>query len=217
MTYSVREMHLTIQGEGANAGRVALFVRFSGCNLWSGREEDRARGAGACAAWCDTNFVGTDGVNGGRFETAADLVARMSALWPLRSAERRFCVLTGGEPALQLDEALCGALRSGGWRVAIETNGTHRIPGYLDWITVSPKAGTKIVQDHGNELKIVYPQEGIDPADFVAHDFVHFYISPKWSSDPAEWRKNTRAVIDYCIAHPQWRVSVQSHKFLEIP
>lgn len=214
MAYAVKEIFRTLQGEGANAGRVAVFCRFTGCNLWSGREADRST---AVCQLCDTNFLGTDGVNGGKYETAEALVARMDALWVGDSGGRKFCVLTGGEPTLQVDANLGYALSRKGWEIAMETNGTRPVPARCaDWITVSPKAGTVLLQTSGHELKIVYPQHGVNPADFEKLDFKHFFLSPKWVPDAEQWKQHTEAVVRYCLERPKWRLSVQSHKFVGI-
>jgi 7-carboxy-7-deazaguanine synthase (Cx14CxxC type) len=208
--YHVKEIFYTLQGEGANAGTPAVFCRFSGCNLWSGREEDRAE---ATCQFCDTDFVGTDGTGGGRFETADDLARAVDAAGaPARGP--RLVVLTGGEPMLQVDAALIDALHARGYSLAIETNGTLAVPDSIDWICVSPKAGAKLRQTSGNELKIVYPQAGIDPADFLDLDFAHRFLQPMDGPRRAE---NTAAAIAYCKANPQWRLSVQTHKALGIP
>jgi 7-carboxy-7-deazaguanine synthase (Cx14CxxC type) len=208
MSYAVKEMFLTLQGEGMQAGRRAVFLRLSGCNLWSGREGDRAR---AQCTFCDTDFVGTDGENGGRYE-ADDLAARAKALWG--AGERPLVVITGGEPMLQLDDALVAALHAQGFEAAMETNGTLPAVTSLDWICVSPKAGTKVVQRSGDELKLVWPQAGIDPADLLAWDFRHFLIQPLDCTDAAGARA---AAIDYVMANPRWRLSVQTHKMLGLP
>jgi 7-carboxy-7-deazaguanine synthase (Cx14CxxC type) len=209
--YAVKEMFLTLQGEGANAGRPSVFCRFSGCNLWSGLEADRGKGPGGCSAWCDTDFRGTDGTHGGRYSAPA-LAAKAAELWgPTRP--HRFAVLTGGEPMLQVDRVLIDVLHRFDFRVAIETNGTRPVPDSADWVTVSPKAGAPPVHRTGQELKLVWPQEGIDPADYLGWAFGLFYLQPKDGPDAAE---NTRACVDYCLANPAWRLSVQSHKALGI-
>ncbi len=204
MTYTVKEIFLTLQGEGAQSGRRAVFLRFSGCNLWSGREEDRAT---ADCTFCDTDFVGT-GPDGGKFARADELAAAAARSWG-PSRERRYIVITGGEPLLQLDTPLIDALHAEGFEIAIESNGTLPAPPGIDWICVSPKAGTKIVQRSGNELKLVYPQQGIDPADLTGWNFTHFFLQPM---DSPEREANTRAAIGYALEHPQWRVSLQTHK-----
>jgi 7-carboxy-7-deazaguanine synthase (Cx14CxxC type) len=208
MSYAVKEMFLTLQGEGMQAGRRAVFLRLSGCNLWSGREGDRLL---AQCTFCDTDFVGTDGENGGRYE-ASDLAARAKALWG--AGERPLVVITGGEPMLQLDEALLASLHAEGFEAAVETNGTLPALPALDWICVSPKAGTQVVQRSGNELKLVWPQAGIDPAELLGWDFDHFLIQPL---DCADATRARAAAIDYVMANPRWRLSVQTHKMLGLP
>jgi 7-carboxy-7-deazaguanine synthase (Cx14CxxC type) len=208
VSYAVKELFLTLQGEGMQAGRRAVFLRFAGCNLWSGREQDRAT---ASCTFCDTDFVGTDGADGGRYE-AAPLAARAAALWA--GGERPLVVVTGGEPMLQLDAALIDALHGEGFEIAVETNGTLPAPAGIDWICVSPKAGTRVVQRAGDELKLVWPQAGIDPADLLAWDFDHFLIQPLDCADAAAARA---AAIDYVLAHPRWRLSLQTHKLLGLP
>jgi 7-carboxy-7-deazaguanine synthase len=208
MSYAVKEVFLTLQGEGMQAGRRAVFLRFAGCNLWTGREQDRAS---AQCSFCDTDFVGIDGENGGRYDAEA-LAARVEALWG--EGERRLVVITGGEPMLQLDAALIDALHGRGFEVAVETNGTLPAPAGLDWICVSPKAGTQIVQRSGNELKLVWPQAGIDPAELLGWDFDHFLIQPLDGPDRAA---SEAAAIDYVMANPGWRLSLQTHKLLGLP
>jgi 7-carboxy-7-deazaguanine synthase len=208
MRYAVKEMFLTLQGEGAQAGRRAVFLRFTGCNLWSGREQDRAD---AQCNFCDTDFVGTDGENGGRYEGAA-LARRAAALWG--SSASALIVVTGGEPMLQLDTALIEALHAEGFEVAVETNGTVAAPAGIDWICVSPKAGTEVVQRAGNELKLVWPQPGIDPAALSEWDFDHFLIQPM---DCAESKAALEAAIAYVMENPRWRLSLQTHKVLGLP
>lgn len=208
MSYAVKELFLTLQGEGMQAGRRAVFLRFAGCNLWSGREEDRAD---AACTFCDTDFVGTDGENGGRY-TADALAATTCRLWGDGSSP--LVVVTGGEPMLQLDPPLLDALHGAGFEVAVETNGTLPAPPGIDWICVSPKAETEIVQRRGNELKLVWPQEGIDPEPLLAWDFEHFLIQPK---DCAGREAAVRAAIDYVMAHPRWKLSLQTHKLLGLP
>ncbi len=209
MSYSVKEIFLTLQGEGRQAGRAAVFCRFAGCNLWSGREEDRAR---AICQFCDTDFVGTDGAGGGRFANAAELAAAVARAW--RGEGEPFVVCTGGEPLLQLDAALVAALHDEGFRIAIETNGTLLPPVGIDWICVSPKAGTDLALTEGDELKLVYPQEGAAPERFKDLAFDHFLLQPM---DGTERAANTAAAIAYCLRHPRWRLSVQTHKYLGIP
>jgi 7-carboxy-7-deazaguanine synthase (Cx14CxxC type) len=205
--YAVKEVFLTLQGEGAQAGHAAVFCRFAGCNLWSGREEDRAD---AVCRFCDTDFVGLDGSGGGRFADADSLAAAIEAAWT-GGAEHRLVVLTGGEPLLQVDAALVAALHLRGFRVAVETNGTQPAPAGLDWICVSPKAGTTLVLRAGDECKLVFPQPGAEPARFEALDFHHFLLQPMDGPDLAA---NTRAAIEYCLAHPRWRLSLQGHKMV---
>lgn len=209
MSYAVKEIFLTLQGEGGQAGRPAVFCRFSGCNLWSGREQDRA---GAVCTFCDTDFVGVDGPGGGRFATADDLARAVEAAWR-GGPENRLVVLTGGEPLLQVDEALVAALHARGFSIALETNGTLPVPPGVDWICVSPKADAPVVQTRGQELKLVYPQAGVDPARFEGLDFERFLLQPM---DGPDREANTRAAIAYCLAHPRWRLSVQTHKYLGI-
>lgn len=208
--YTVKEIFYTLQGEGAQAGRPAVFCRLAGCNLWSGREEDRVR---AECTFCDTDFVGTDGPGGGRFVDAAALAGAVEAAWG-GGREERFVVLTGGEPMLQVDAALIDALHARQFRIAIETNGTLDVPREIDWICVSPKTGARLVQTSGDELKLVYPQLGLDPASLEALAFTHRYLQPMFGPRLAE---NTHAAIAYCKAHPQWRLSVQMHKLVGIP
>jgi 7-carboxy-7-deazaguanine synthase len=210
MSYAVKEIFLTLQGEGGQAGRAAVFCRFAGCNLWSGREQDRAT---AVCSFCDTDFVGMDGENGGRFDTPADLVAAVDAQW--RGPDQaKLVVCTGGEPMLQLDEPLIEAFHAAGFSIAVETNGTLPAPAGLDWICVSPKADAALAQTSGQELKLVYPQKGVDPARFEAMAFERFFLQPMDGPDRAT---NTAAAIDYCLSHPRWRLSVQTHKYLGIP
>ncbi len=212
MTYAIKEIFFTLQGEGKHTGRPAVFCRFAGCNLWTGREADRAT---AICAFCDTDFVGTDGPGGGKFEDAESLAAAIAATWPADGlAERRYVVCTGGEPALQLDAQAIDALHARGFDVAIETNGTVISPAGLDWICVSPKAGTTIVQRSGSELKLVFPQPGAEPERFEALSFDHFLLQPM--DGPAR-EANTRAALAYCLAHPRWGLSLQTHKILGLP
>lgn len=206
--YSIKEMYYTIQGEGFHSGRPAVFCRFSGCNLWSGREEDRSK---AICQFCDTNFWGTDGKDGGKYELK-DLVAKIKSLFPANRKDP-FVVCTGGEPSLQVDDTLVKALQDEGFEVAIETNGTKPVPASLDWICMSPKAGSEIVLTKGDEIKIVVPQEGIDPKDFETMDFKHFYIQAMESED---WTANIEHAVDYVMHHPKWKLSVQTHKYLGI-
>jgi 7-carboxy-7-deazaguanine synthase len=209
MSYSVKECFYTLQGEGAQAGRPAVFLRFAGCNLWSGREEDRAK---AVCNFCDTDFVGTDGEGGGKFATPDALADWVASRWP--GGGKPYVVCTGGEPLLQLDEAAIDALHARGFEVAVETNGTQPAPRGLDWICVSPKAEAPVVLTHGHELKLVFPQPSALPERFAALAFEHFFLQPM---DGLFKSKNTRAAIDYCLAHPQWRLSIQTHKLLGIP
>ncbi|HXF78287.1 MAG TPA: 7-carboxy-7-deazaguanine synthase [Usitatibacter sp.] len=208
--YSVKEIFYTLQGEGANAGTPAVFCRFAGCNLWSGREEDRA---GAVCDFCDTQFVGTDGDGGGKFEDAPALARAVAARWPARARSHRFVVCTGGEPLLQLDRAAVDAFHAEGFRVAVETNGTIAPPEGLDWVCVSPKARAPLAVRAGDELKLVFPQPGASPERFEALAFGHFFLQPM--DGPAR-EANTRDAIDYCLAHPRWRLSLQSHKIVGI-
>jgi len=208
--YSVKEIFYTLQGEGANAGTPAVFCRFTGCNLWSGREADRAD---AVCDFCDTDFVGTDGPGGGKFVDAAALADAVATMWPARAGGRRFVVCTGGEPLLQLDRAAVDALHARGFRIAIETNGTLAAPTGIDWICVSPKAGAPVVITAGDELKLVFPQSEARPERFEHLDFTHFFLQPM--DGPAR-EANTRGAVDYCLAHPRWRLSIQSHKMIGI-
>ena len=226
MAYTVKEIFLTLQGEGINAGRVAVFCRFTGCNLWSGREVDRAN---ALCNFCDTDFVGTDGKGGGRFETAEALALAVDSHWgqtPIRglspmaiptaspSASHRLVVLTGGEPLLQVDDALIAALHACGFEVAVETNGTQVAPAGLDWVCVSPKAGAPLVQRSGDELKLVFPQRGLSPEAVETLDFRHFLLQPMDGPHQAQF---TAEAVAYCHKHPRWRLSVQTHKLLGLP
>ncbi len=208
MSYAVKEVFPTLQGEGMQAGRRAVFLRFAGCNLWSGREADRA--AAQCS-FCDTDFVGLDGENGGRYEADA-LAARVAVLWG--EAEHRLVVITGGEPLLQLDAALIEALHGHGFEIAVESNGTLPAPAGIDWLCVSPKAGTQVVQRRGDELKLVWPQAGLDPAELLGWDVRHFLMQPM---DCAEADAARAAAIAYVLRHPQWRLSLQNHKVLGLP
>ncbi len=210
MTYAVKEIFATLQGEGAQAGRAAVFCRFAGCNLWSGREKDRA--AAACG-FCDTDFVGIDGEGGGSFASPGALADAIEAAW-LGDKSDRFVVFTGGEPLLQLDEALIDAAHARGFEVAVETNGTLEPPRGVDWLCVSPKAGALMVVARGSELKLVFPQENLSPDALCGLDFAHFWLQPM---DGADLAANTAAAIAYCLAHPHWRLSVQTHKLIGIP
>lgn len=208
MKYAVHEIFYSLQGEGAQAGRPAVFCRFAGCNLWSGREEDREA---AICRFCDTEFVGTAGTGGGAFESADALARALEDAWGRDRGEARFAVCTGGEPLLQLDEALVAAMHERGFTVAVETNGTREVPRGIDWICVSPKAGAPLVQRSGDELKLVYPQAGAEPHRFESLDFRYWFLQPM---DGADRDRHTEAAIDYCLAHPRWRLSLQRHKFL---
>jgi 7-carboxy-7-deazaguanine synthase (Cx14CxxC type) len=212
MSYAVKEIFYTLQGEGANAGRPAVFCRFAGCNLWTGREADRE---GAVCRFCDTDFVGTDGPGGGKFPSAERLASAVAAAWPAaRDEGRPLVVCTGGEPLLQLDPPLLDALHAAGFEVAVETNGTVPPPAGIDWLCLSPKAGAPTVIGAGDELKLVYPQEGAEPARYEALGFRHFFLQPM---DGPSREANTRAAVRYCLAHPRWRLSLQTHKLLGIP
>jgi 7-carboxy-7-deazaguanine synthase len=208
--FVVKEIFKTLQGEGAQAGRAAVFCRFAGCNLWSGREADRST---AVCRFCDTDFVGSDGPGGGRFPTAASLADAIACAWG-KDCDGRFVVFTGGEPLLQLDGELIDAVRGRGFFTAIETNGTLEAPAALDWICVSPKAGTSIRQTAGQELKLVFPQAGVSPEQFERLDFKNFFLQPM---DGPEVARNTALAIQYCLAHPKWRISLQTHKLMGIP
>ena len=213
MPYAVKEIYYTLQGEGAQVGRPAVFCRFAGCNLWSGREADRAE---ATCQFCDTDFVGTDGPGGGKFATAADLAAAVAAAWPETgpSRARPYVVCTGGEPLLQLDSPLIDALHRSGFEVGVETNGTRSVPAGLDWVCVSPKAGAPLVVHQGDELKLVYPQEGAEPERFIGLGFSHFFLQPM---DGPDRSRNTELAVRYCLEHPEWRLSLQTHKILGLP
>ncbi len=213
MSYAVKEMFYTLQGEGLRAGRPAVFCRFAGCNLWSGREEDRER---AVCRFCDTDFVGTDGVRGGKFAEASALAEQAAALWPAGQGHR-YIVLTGGEPLLQVDSALIGALHAEGFEIALETNGTLPVPPGIDWICVSPKAGADWVQRSGHELKLVWPQPALLPQQVQAQTDLHFDHWLLQPMDGPERGANTRSAIDHCQQHPRWRLSLQTHKILDIP
>ena len=211
--YTVKEIYYTLQGEGYHTGRPAVFLRFAGCNLWSGLEKDRST---AVCDFCDTDFVGVDGPGGGKFGTAEQLAAEVVGIWDRSGTNRedRFTVLTGGEPLLQLDAPLIAALHEVGFEIAIETNGTITAPPELDWICVSPKAEAEFVQRSGNELKLIFPQDGIDPAEYTDLPFDHFFLQPM---DGPDITRNTELVTAYCDAHSQWKVSLQTHKILGIP
>jgi len=210
VSYTVKEILYTLQGEGAHAGRPAVFCRFAGCNLWSGREADR--GSAVCR-FCDTDFVGTDGSGGGKFADAQDLAGAIAALWPTPARARRFVVLTGGEPLLQVDAALVDALHAQGFLIAVETNGTVAAPAGIDWLCVSPKAGAPLLQRHGHELKLVYPQPLLPPADVEGLAFERFVLQPM---DGPDLVPNTARAVAYCQAHPQWSLSLQTHKLIGI-
>jgi 7-carboxy-7-deazaguanine synthase (Cx14CxxC type) len=209
MTYSVKEIFLTLQGEGGQAGKAAVFCRFSGCNLWTGREQDRAK---AVCTFCDTDFVGTDGENGGKFATADDLAAAVEAQWT-GGPDDRLVVCTGGEPSLQLDEAAIAALHARGFQIAVESNGTLEAPAGIDWICISPKADAPVVQTSGQELKLVFPQALAMPDRFEGLDFERFWLQPM---DGPDQQANTEAAMEYCLTHPMWRLSVQTHKFIGV-
>ncbi len=211
MTYSVKEIFLTVQGEGGQAGRPAVFLRFAGCNLWSGREQDRAA---AVCTFCDTDFVGTDGPGGGKFTTPAALADAVARTWRGPPGEPALVVCTGGEPLLQLDGPLIAALHGRGFEIAVETNGTIAAPAGIDWICVSPKADAPLAQTSGQELKLVFPQAGVDPARFEGLGFERFYLQPM--DGPAQ-AANTQAAVAYCLEHPRWRLSVQTHKYIGVP
>jgi len=213
VSYAVKEIYYTLQGEGANAGRPAVFLRFSGCNLWSGHEADRPS---AVCDFCDTDFVGTDGPGGGKFAEPGDLARTVAATWGGvgNGDASRFVVCTGGEPLLQLDAPLVQALHAAGFEIAVETNGTQPPPPGLDWVTVSPKAGAPLVLETGDELKLVYPQAGAEPERFERLAFRHFFLQPMDGSDRL---RNTELALAYCLAHPRWRLSLQTHKLLGIP
>jgi len=211
MTYSVKEVYLTVQGEGGQAGRAAVFLRFAGCNLWSGREQDRAT---AVCTFCDTDFVGVDGPGGGKFETADALADAVGAQWRGAPGQPRLVVCTGGEPMLQLDAPVIEALHARGCEIAVESNGTLPAPQGLDWICVSPKADAPLAQVSGQELKLVFPQAGVDPERFESLDFERFYLQPMDGPDQAA---NTEAAIAYCLKRPRWRLSVQTHKYIGVP
>lgn len=211
MAYAVKEIFYTLQGEGAQTGRAAVFCRFAGCNLWSGREADRAN---AICKFCDTDFADTNGPGGGKFSSAIDLAAEIEGKWLVGSSDRRFVVCTGGEPLLQLDSALIDALHARDFEIAVETNGTCPAPEGLDWICVSPKAGAELRQKTGDELKLVYPQAGAEPELFASLPFRHFFLQPM---DGPERERNTQLALRYCMEHPQWRLSLQTHKLLGIP
>lgn len=210
MSYAIKEIYYTLQGEGAHTGRPAVFCRFAGCNLWSGREADRAT---AVCRFCDTDFVGSDGPGGGKFADAGALADAVRRAWPAPDG-RAFVVCTGGEPLLQLDAALVDAFHARDIEIAIESNGTLEAPAGIDWICVSPKAAAPLVLTRGDELKLVFPQEGAEPERYESLDFHHFFLQPM---DGPAVERNTRLAMDYCLAHPRWRLSLQTHKVLSIP
>jgi 7-carboxy-7-deazaguanine synthase (Cx14CxxC type) len=217
VSYAVKEIYYTLQGEGANVGRPAVLLRFAGCNLWSGREQDRAT---AQCGFCDTDFVGTDGPGGARFDSSAAVARAVLAAWPTgvggapeEGGARRFVVCTGGEPLLQLDESLTAALHETGFEIAIETNGTLLPPPGVDWVCVSPKAGAGLVLRRGDELKLVFPQDGLSPESLEGLDFRHWFLQPM---DGPERVRNTELAVRYCLAHPRWRLSLQTHKLVGI-
>lgn len=209
MTYAVKEIFYTLQGEGANAGRPAVLLRFAGCNLWSGQEAERTM---SICRFCDTDFVGVDGQGGGRYSSADELADAVTRVWP-NNVAHRFVVCTGGEPLLQIDDELLDALHARGFVIALETNGTILVPEGIDWICVSPKAGANLVQITGDELKVVYPQENLDPAGFEHLEFIHFFLQPM---DGPDRERNTAATVEYCLRHPKWRLSLQVHKVVGI-
>jgi len=211
MTYSVKEIFYTLQGEGTHAGRPAVFCRFSGCNLWSGRERDRES---AICRFCDTDFVGTDGEGGGKFADAPALASAIDARWPASVARNKFVVFTGGEPLLQLDAALIDAVHARDFEIAIETNGTLPVPDGVDWVCVSPKVGSELVVTKGSELKVVIPQQGQSLDEYESLAFEHFYLQPMDGPDKAH---NTRLAIETCKNNPRWKLSIQTHKLLQIP
>jgi 7-carboxy-7-deazaguanine synthase (Cx14CxxC type) len=209
MAYKIKEIYYTLQGEGFHAGRPAVFCRFAGCNLWTGREEDRAH---AVCKFCDTDFWGTDGIEGGKYELE-DLINKLKSIWKGHGEQIIFIVFTGGEPGLQLDQKLVDACHQHQMEIAVETNGTIILPDGIDWVTVSPKANTEILVQEGDELKLVHPQTGIQPEMFEHLRFTHFYLQPMDNLNRIE---NTRQCIDYCLKHPMWKLSVQTHKYLGI-
>lgn len=211
MTYSIKEIFYTLQGEGARTGRPAVFCRFAGCNLWSGREEDRLR---SVCRFCDTDFVGTTGERGGKYTTVEELSSVIAALWPAGHDENRYVVFTGGEPLLQLDGPLIDAMHSAGFEIAIETNGTIAVPEGVDWICVSPKVGARLVVKKGDELKVVIPQEGQNLAEYENLSFSHFYVQPM---DGENREQNVKIAIETCLENPKWKLGLQTHKYLQIP
>lgn len=212
LTYSVKECFYTLQGEGAHSGRASVFLRFAGCNLWTGREQDRAN---AICQFCDTDFIGTDGENGGKFETAQALTNHVEKIWSTgtEAAKNKYIVCTGGEPLLQIDDDLIDALHMQGFEIAIESNGTIAANPKIDWICISPKIGADLVQTKGDELKLVYPQQGGNPSQFESLDFCHFFLQPMDNSD---FKANLEKTIQYCMENPKWRLSLQTHKMIGI-
>lgn len=211
MTYSIKEIFYTLQGEGNHAGRPAVFCRFAGCNLWTGREEDRST---AICQFCDTDFVGTDGIGGGKFKTAQALASKINSLWPSSYPDSKYVVFTGGEPLLQLDLALIAAMHEVGFTIAIETNGTLPVPKGVDWVCVSPKMGSNLVVRKGNEIKVVIPQMEQPMSEYASLDFEHHFVQ---AMDGPNREENLRLAIAYCKDHPKWKLSVQTHKLLQIP
>ena len=211
MSYSIKTFYYTLQGEGLLTGRPAVFCRFSGCNLWSGLEKDRKN---AICNFCDTEFVGTDGLNGGKYPTAESVAEKAHSLWPAGMEGIPYVVCTGGEPLLQLDSKLIHSFHENGFEIGIETNGTLPVPDELDWVCVSPKSGAVLIVEKGDELKIVYPQNGLDPSDYEGLNFDHFSLQPM---DGLNIQQTTHATLDYCMKHPQWNLSLQTHKLLNIP
>lgn len=208
--YSVKEIFFSLQGEGAQSGRASIFCRFSGCNLWSGREQDRSS---AVCNFCDTDFIGTDGQNGGKFSTAEELCSHLKSFWPSHTGQAPYIIFTGGEPALQLDQVLVDCCHQNGFEIAIETNGTKPLPNNIDWVCVSPKADAEIIITQGDELKLVYPQPLAKPEQFAELAFKHFYLQPMDSPNRDNY---TQDAISYCMKHPRWKLSLQNHKILGI-
>ena len=211
MSYKVKEIFYTLQGEGGQSGRPAVFCRFTGCNLWTGREKDRPK---AICQFCDTDFIGIDGLNGGKYKTAEELAQKVKSLWPNAAVGKPFVVCTGGEPALQLDKKLIYAFHTEGLEISIETNGTVELPEGIDWICMSPKANTDLVVLKGHELKLVYPQKGAEPERFTHLNFDNFYLQPM---DGIFQKENIQLTVEYCLKNPQWKLSLQTHKILNIP
>jgi len=213
MSYTVKEVFYSLQGEGVHTGRPAIFCRLSNCNLWTGREEDRSK---AVCQFCDTDFIGTDGQNGGRFKDAQALCQHLLQFWPQNTQQHPFVVLTGGEPLLQVDDELVEALHQHKFEIAIETNGTKNAPANIDWICMSPKASAPIILDSGDELKLVFPQPQLMPEKVESLAFDHFYLQPMDDADPAKTQANIKLAIEYCLQHPKWQLSLQTHKMLGI-